>query len=187
MEEQNTNAEVIPAVPSILPEMSPGQKRQCERSLDELEDAKKLKPELPEDNVPVQEPGSGNRKIFIGNLPASVVEAGLVAYFRTFGNVIDCKVVRDRDAGISRGFAFLTCTYTFKIRDRRGAPRKCILFFKVYVGVYLSVSAYASAVFFKVFPLRKISVKPILKKILANQKIYYFPFPELKKNSVKLT
>ena len=114
MEEQNTNAEVIPAVPSLLPEMGPGQKRQCERSLDELEEAKKLKPELPEEDVGQgQEPGSGNRKIYIGNLPASVVEAGLVAYFRSFGNVIDCKVVRDRDSGISRGFAFLTCMYNY--------------------------------------------------------------------------
>ena len=126
MEEQNTDAEVIPAVPSILPElslgvvpavpsvmpeMSPGQKRQCERSLDELEDAKKLKPDEqhPEDNVQVQEPGSGNRKIYIGNLPASVVEAGLVAYFRTFGNVIDCKVIRDRDSGVSQGWSQPQC------------------------------------------------------------------------------
>ena len=30
------------------------------------------------------------------------------AYFRAFGHVVDCSVVRDKDSGISRGFAFLT-------------------------------------------------------------------------------
>ena len=37
-----------------------------------------------------------------------MTEKPLVAYFRTFGHVVDCSVVRDRDTGISRGFAFLT-------------------------------------------------------------------------------
>ena len=49
-----------------------------------------------------------NRKIYIGNLPPSVTEKPLVAHFRTFGHVIDCHVVRDRETGISRGFAFLS-------------------------------------------------------------------------------
>lgn len=32
----------------------------------------------------------------------------MVAHFRAFGHVIDCHVVRDKESGISRGFAFLT-------------------------------------------------------------------------------
>jgi cold-inducible RNA-binding protein len=69
---------------------------------DEIE-AKKLKPEEAE-----QEHSTSNRKIYIGNLPPSVTEKPLVAHFRTFGHVINCSVVRDKEHGISRGFAFLT-------------------------------------------------------------------------------
>jgi len=49
-----------------------------------------------------------SRKIYIGNLHPSITEKPLVAHFRTFGQVVNCQVVRDRDSGISRGFAFLT-------------------------------------------------------------------------------
>ncbi len=49
-----------------------------------------------------------NRKIYIGNLPPSVTEKALVAHFRTFGHVINCQVIRDKETGISKGFAFLT-------------------------------------------------------------------------------
>ncbi|XP_059093976.1 uncharacterized protein LOC131889010 [Tigriopus californicus] len=51
---------------------------------------------------------SHERRIFIGSLPPSLTEKPLLAHFLAFGPIIDCKVVRDRSTGISRGFAFLT-------------------------------------------------------------------------------
>lgn len=50
----------------------------------------------------------GQRKIYVGSLPPSITEKPLVAHFRAFGHVVNCTVVRDKETGISRGFAFLT-------------------------------------------------------------------------------
>ena len=75
---------------------------QNEAAAAEEPEAKKAK--LNEDQPPSKE----NRKIYIGNLPPSVTEKPLVSYFRAFGHVIDCHVIRDKESGVSRGFAFLT-------------------------------------------------------------------------------
>jgi len=83
--------------------MDPSNKRSLDEQTDDPDDleskmnAKKAKPSDME-----------NRKIYIGNLPPSVTEKPLVAHFRAFGHVVNCQVVRDRDSGVSRGFAFLT-------------------------------------------------------------------------------
>ena len=82
-------------VPLMKP-MDPSMKRPIEEPTDDLSDMKRAKTT------------TENRKIYIGNLPPSMTEKPLVAHFRTFGHVIDCHVVRDRETGISRGFAFLT-------------------------------------------------------------------------------
>ena len=103
---------IPPLVPTVLPALNPNLKRLlCEDELNELHElneAKKLKSSDDAPPLPPLNPGNGNRKIYIGNLPASVTEKPLVAYFRAFGHVTDCTVVRDKELGISRGFAFLT-------------------------------------------------------------------------------
>ena len=99
MEEPSDNSQVnseglIPMPESMKP-LDPSSKR----SLDEQQC---------EDEPDQKVPRTENRKIYVGNLPPSVTEKPLVAYFRTFGHIVNCSVVRDRDTGISRGFAFLT-------------------------------------------------------------------------------
>jgi len=45
--------------------------------------------------------------IYVGNLAYTATEDGLKAAFEAFGTVQSVKVVRDRDSGRSRGFAFV--------------------------------------------------------------------------------
>ncbi|MCW5588294.1 MAG: RNA-binding protein [Legionellales bacterium] len=47
-------------------------------------------------------------KIYVGNLPYQLDESALQAAFAQFGEIIDVKVVKDRDTGESRGFGFIT-------------------------------------------------------------------------------
>ena len=95
----SSNSGMIP-IP-VMKDIDPSNKR----SLDEVTNN-----EHPEDFEPKRPKTSDpeSRKIYIGNLPSSVTEKPLVAKFRSFGHVVNCQVVRDRDTGISRGFAFLT-------------------------------------------------------------------------------
>ncbi len=48
------------------------------------------------------------RRLFIGNLPWSVMEADLSELVSAHAEVIDTKVITDRDTGRSRGFGFVT-------------------------------------------------------------------------------
>ncbi|KAH7446863.1 hypothetical protein KP509_01G079500 [Ceratopteris richardii] len=52
-------------------------------------------------------PMSTNR-IFVGNLPWSTDDMALQEMFSEFGNVLEARVVRDRDTGRSRGFGFVS-------------------------------------------------------------------------------
>lgn len=47
-------------------------------------------------------------KIFVGGLPWSTDSEQLKAAFVEYGEVIEAKVVTDRDTGRSRGFGFVT-------------------------------------------------------------------------------
>ncbi len=47
-------------------------------------------------------------KIYIGNLPYDLDDISLKMAFSQFGEIIDVKVVKDRDTGRSRGFGFIT-------------------------------------------------------------------------------
>jgi RNA recognition motif-containing protein len=49
----------------------------------------------------------GNR-LYVGNLPFSVTEAGLREAFAQSGTVTDVHIVTDRQTGQPRGFAFVT-------------------------------------------------------------------------------
>lgn len=46
-------------------------------------------------------------KLFVGNLPWSVLDQELEELFTQFGNVDSAKVITDRDTGRSRGFGFV--------------------------------------------------------------------------------
>lgn len=47
-------------------------------------------------------------KLFVGNLPWSAEEQDLESLFAQFGGVQDVALMRDRETGRSRGFAFVT-------------------------------------------------------------------------------
>jgi RNA recognition motif-containing protein len=49
----------------------------------------------------------GNR-LFVGNLGFDTTDETLRQAFAEFGEVVDCKVIVDRDSGRSRGFGFVT-------------------------------------------------------------------------------
>ncbi len=49
-------------------------------------------------------------KLYVGNLPWRATEAQLTQLFGTHGEVVDAKIVIDRESGRSRGFGFVTMT-----------------------------------------------------------------------------
>jgi cold-inducible RNA-binding protein len=46
-------------------------------------------------------------RLYVGNLPYSVDEQQLTEMFAAFGEVVDVRIVTDRDSGRSKGFAFV--------------------------------------------------------------------------------
>ncbi len=48
-----------------------------------------------------------NRKLFVGNLPFETTESDLQELFAQAGQVESVRVMRDRDTGRARGFAFV--------------------------------------------------------------------------------
>jgi cold-inducible RNA-binding protein len=49
-----------------------------------------------------------SNKVYVGNLSWHTTDEDLLAAFEQFGNVSEAAIVRDRDTGRSRGFAFVT-------------------------------------------------------------------------------
>ena len=49
-------------------------------------------------------------KIYVGNLSKSTPEAEIKTLFEKAGEVSAVEVVKDRDSGMSKGFAFVTMT-----------------------------------------------------------------------------
>jgi hypothetical protein len=47
------------------------------------------------------------RKLFVGGVPSAATEADLIEYFARFGEVRSAMVMRDRETGHCRGFAFV--------------------------------------------------------------------------------
>jgi RNA recognition motif-containing protein len=48
-----------------------------------------------------------NRKLYVGNLPFQTTESDLETLFATAGDVATITVMRDRESGQARGFAFV--------------------------------------------------------------------------------
>jgi len=47
-------------------------------------------------------------KLFVGNLNWETKDDGLRAAFEPFGEIVEAKVISDRNTGRSRGFGFVT-------------------------------------------------------------------------------
>ena len=47
-------------------------------------------------------------KLYVGNLTWTISDEALHEAFGRFGEVVEAKVIRDRDTGRSRGFGFVT-------------------------------------------------------------------------------
>ena len=47
------------------------------------------------------------KKLYVGNLPFSATEDGLMSAFSAFGKVDSVKIITDRDTGRSKGFGFV--------------------------------------------------------------------------------
>lgn len=53
------------------------------------------------------------RKLFLGGLSPDTVEKDLRKHFIQFGQIVDVQVMRDKESGLSRGFAFVTFACSF--------------------------------------------------------------------------
>lgn len=58
-----------------------------------------------------------NRKLYVGNLPFTADEPQLQALFAQAGTVESVSVVRDRDTGRARGFAFVEMSSDAEAQD----------------------------------------------------------------------
>lgn len=53
-----------------------------------------------------------SNKIFVGGLNWGTTDAGLQDAFSAFGEVVEARVIKDRETGRSRGFGFVTFAET---------------------------------------------------------------------------
>lgn len=49
-----------------------------------------------------------SKKLFVGGLSWDTTDSSLQAAFANFGEIVDAKVITDRETGRSRGFGFVT-------------------------------------------------------------------------------
>ena len=73
------------------------------------DEMKKLKKQQEMDQLYMRE----ERKLFLGGLSPDTVEKDLRKHFTQFGQIVDVQVMRDKEAGVSRGFGFVTFACTF--------------------------------------------------------------------------
>jgi len=66
------------------------------------------------------EEGSSNI-LFVGQLPWSIDDAGLLNAFDQFGNITECRVVYDRNSGRSKGFGYVHFETHDEARQARDA------------------------------------------------------------------
>lgn len=46
-------------------------------------------------------------KVFVGGISFNTTESALADFFRSFGEIVSCKIITNRETGRSRGFAFV--------------------------------------------------------------------------------
>ena len=60
-----------------------------------------------------------NRKVFVGGLPNTITEQELRQYFESYGRVNEVELLKEKDSGRLRGFAFVTF-------DEEDCAEKCM-------------------------------------------------------------
>lgn len=66
-----------------------------------------------------------NEKLYVGNLSYGTTENDLRTLFTQAGDVTSCELIKDRDSGQSKGFAFVTM-------GSQAAAEKAISMFNAY-------------------------------------------------------
>ncbi|MEI6127090.1 MAG: RNA-binding protein [Pseudomonadota bacterium] len=63
-----------------------------------------------------------NTKIYVGNLPLDCTEEDLRGNFGDLGKCVSAKIIRDKETGVSRGYAFVEMATE---QEAQTAIRKC--------------------------------------------------------------
>jgi RNA recognition motif-containing protein len=50
---------------------------------------------------------SNSMNLYVSNLMSNILEDDLYSVFAPYGDIISCKIVKDKFTGVSRGFAFV--------------------------------------------------------------------------------
>lgn len=86
-----------------------GKKKKRLEKEEMTEEMKRLQKEKEMETLYMRE----ERKLFLGGLSPDTVEKDLRKHFIQFGQIVDVQVMRDREAGKSRGFGFVTFACSF--------------------------------------------------------------------------
>lgn len=69
---------------------------------------KRALPKVPRGTIGAPRAERLNKKIFVGGLPNTITEEDVKMYFEAFGQVNEVQLIKDRETGRLRGFAFIT-------------------------------------------------------------------------------
>jgi len=69
---------------------------------------KRALPRVPRGTVGAPRAERLNKKIFVGGLPNTITEDDVRSYFENYGKVNEVQLIKDRETGKLRGFAFIT-------------------------------------------------------------------------------
>ena len=56
-------------------------------------------------------------KVYVGNIPFSATEESLREFFESCGTITDLRLIKDRETGRSKGFAFVTFSSTDEMNN----------------------------------------------------------------------
>lgn len=100
--------------------------------------------------------------LYIGNLHPEVTDMELFNYFRPYGDILSCRIMKDIYSGESRGFAFLS----FKTKDDAKSAKDALNYQKIH-GWEIRISFKKSPSDFD--PKANIFVKNILRDVTTRQ------------------